>query len=82
MSTGSLLSVPRRASTKWLALACSLVVVGLTAAACGGEEEVFTGEPTGTIAFVTNRDGNDEIYVMNGDGGEQVNIANNESEDS
>ncbi len=82
MSTGSLLSVPRPATAKWLALACSLLVVGLTAAACGNEDEVFTGEPTGTIAFVTNRDGNDEIYAMNGDGSEQVNIANNESEDS
>jgi Tol biopolymer transport system component len=74
---------PGLAKRMWLALACSLVAVGITAAACGGEEEeVFTGEPTGTIAFVTNRDGNDEIYLMNGDGSEQVNISNNEAADS
>jgi Tol biopolymer transport system component len=59
-----------------------LVIAGITAAACGGEEEVFTGEPTGTIAFVTNRDGNEEIYLMNGDGSEQLNITNNEAADS
>jgi Tol biopolymer transport system component len=81
MSRGSSLLAPRPTSTKWLALACSLVVVGIAATACG-DEEVFTGEPSGTIAFVTNRDGDDEIYLMNGDGSEQVNIANNEAADS
>ena len=83
MSNRSLLLAPRRAKKGWLTLACSLVAVGLAAAACDGEEkEVFTGEPSGTIAFVTNRDGNDEIYVMNGDGSEQLNISNNEAADS
>jgi Tol biopolymer transport system component len=42
---------------------------------------VFTGEPTGAIAFVTDRDGNDEVYVMNGDGSEQANVSQNASKD-
>jgi Tol biopolymer transport system component len=67
--------------TKWTTLACFVLALGLVTAACGGEE-VFTGEPTGTIAFTSDRDGTDEIYVMNGDGSEQVNISNNESKDS
>lgn len=33
------------------------------------------------IAFVTNRDGNQEIYVMAVDGSDQVNISNNGAED-
>jgi Tol biopolymer transport system component len=36
-----------------------------------------TWSPDGTkIAFVTNRDGNDEIYIMKADGTEQTNFAN------
>ncbi|MEJ7654855.1 MAG: hypothetical protein WKH64_16720 [Chloroflexia bacterium] len=34
------------------------------------------------IAFVSKRDGNDEIYVMNADGGNQTNISNNAAVDS
>jgi dipeptidyl aminopeptidase/acylaminoacyl peptidase len=33
------------------------------------------------IAFVSDRDGNDEIYVMNADGTNQVNITNNPAND-
>jgi Tol biopolymer transport system component len=82
MSTRSLLPIPPLSITKLLMLACLLVAVGIAAAACGGgEKEVFTGEPTSTIAFASDRDGNSEIYVMNGDGSQQVNITNNEAAD-
>jgi Tol biopolymer transport system component len=81
MSSRLLLPIPRPASTKWLALVCSLVALGLAATACGGAEETFTGEPSNTIAFVTNRDDNEEIYLMNGDGSGQVNITNDEARD-
>lgn len=82
MSTGPLISIPPPAKMKLLTLACLLVAAGVVAAACGGEEEeVFTGEPTGSIAFVTDRDGNNEIYLMNGDGSEQVNITNDEAQE-
>ncbi|MBE3114579.1 MAG: PD40 domain-containing protein [Actinobacteria bacterium] len=33
------------------------------------------------IAFVSDRDGNGEIYIMNIDGSEQVNLTNNPAED-
>jgi Tol biopolymer transport system component len=35
----------------------------------------------GKIAFVSNRDGNSEIYVMNPDGSEQTRLTNNPEED-
>ena len=37
--------------------------------------------PTGKIAFVSDRDGNNEIYVMNSDGSDAVNLTNNPSND-
>jgi len=37
--------------------------------------------PTGDIVFVSNRDGNNEIYVMNTDGSEPVNVTNNGAND-
>jgi len=39
--------------------------------------QVVLGSITGTIAFQTNRDGNDEIYVMNGDGSGLTNLTDN-----
>ena len=33
------------------------------------------------IAFMSNRDGNSEIYVMDANGGNQINLTNNPSED-
>jgi len=40
------------------------------------------GVTTGQIAFGTNRDGNDEIYVMNGDGTGLINLTNNPASDN
>ena len=37
--------------------------------------------PTGPIAFITNRDGNNEIYIANEDGSNPVNITNRGSDD-
>ena len=38
--------------------------------------------PDGTkISFVTDRDGNDEVYVMNADGSSPANLTNNPSSD-
>jgi len=36
----------------------------------------------GKIAFLSDRDGNDEIYIMNADSSGQTNLTNNEAEDS
>jgi len=33
------------------------------------------------IAFLSDRDGNNEIYVMNADGSEQTNLTNNPASD-
>ena len=43
--------------------------------------QVVLGVVEGTIAFRSDRDGNDEIYVMNGDGSGQTNLTNNPSDD-
>src|SRR5918992_951085 len=37
--------------------------------------------PNGQIAFVSLRDGNDEIYVMTADGSDQTNLSNNDADD-
>ncbi|MCJ7509611.1 MAG: hypothetical protein MUP14_01810, partial [Dehalococcoidia bacterium] len=36
----------------------------------------------GKIAFQSNRDGNDEVYVMNADGSGQINLTNNPAADA
>ena len=33
------------------------------------------------IAFITDRDGNKEIYVMNENGDNQINLTNNDADD-
>jgi len=38
-------------------------------------------EPTGQIAFVSNRDGNSEIYLVNADGSDLMNLTNDSAED-
>ncbi len=43
---------------------------------------VVSQSSTAKIAFSSNRDGNDEIYVMNPDGSEQVRLTNNAAADN
>ena len=43
--------------------------------------QVVLGVIESTIAFQSNRDGNDEIYLMNGDGSGLVNLTNNPADD-
>ena len=67
-------------NTKWLWIYFSSLALVL---ACG---PAATAMPTsrsalGTIAFQSDRDGNEEIYVMNADGSNQVNITNNTADD-
>jgi Tol biopolymer transport system component len=74
-------SAPRPANIGWIRLAFPLIAAALVGAACGGGGQELTAEPTGTIVFTSDRDGNNEIYRMNGDGSGQVNISNNQSDD-
>jgi hypothetical protein len=39
------------------------------------------GGGSGRIAFVSNREGNDEIYIMNADGSQPMNLSNNPASD-
>ena len=48
----------------------------LAALGCSGSTGP-TGAPIAKIAFYTNRDGNDEVYLMNADGTGLVNLTNN-----
>ena len=59
-----------------ITLAVSLLI-GCTLVTQGKSE----GEGGGKIAFVSTRDGNEEIYVMNADGSNQTNITNNPATD-
>lgn len=48
----------------------------------GGQDVDPTWSPDGSrIAFVSDRDGNDEIYVMNADGTDQQRLTNNDVDD-
>ena len=51
-------------------LAATLIITATFTIGCGGIQE-------STIAFLSDRDGNGEIYVMNADGTGQKNLTNN-----
>ena len=55
-------------------LATALIIAANSAIGCGGSRE-------SKIAFMSNRNGNDEIYVMNTDGTEQTRLTNNTDDD-
>ncbi len=56
----------------------ALISLIILAVACNSGP---SDEPTGKIAFVTDRDGNQEIYVMNANGTGLTNITNDPAED-
>ncbi len=72
---------------KPLVAAVSFVAVLLLASAWGdgGRLDAIAApaqaQETGQIAFVSDRDGNFEIYVMNADGSGQTNLTNNPAVD-
>jgi hypothetical protein len=45
-------------------------------------EKAVTELPKGKIAFMSDRDGNSEIYIMNADGSGQTNLTNNPNDES
>ena len=53
-----------------------VVVLGLTPLMV-----VVDAQAQGRIAFMSDRDGNDEIYVINADGGNPRNLTNNPQND-
>ena len=66
-----------------LTIASGLIGLALLAVACGGnEDEAYSGEPSGTIAFTAIRDGKGEIFIMSGDGSGQTNLTRNDSNDT
>ena len=60
-----------------LLAACLLVLVGIEKAA----EAAFPGV-NGKIAFISSRDGNNEIYIMDGDGSNQTRLTNNPADEN
>jgi TolB protein len=66
--------------TSWLILAPGLAALAL--AACGGDGgDESLSPPTGNIAFVSDRDGNQEIYLMSADGAGHTNLTNDPADD-
>src|ERR687893_2407217 len=61
-------------------LIITIVLTGTTTNVVSVWAGTFPG-PNGQIAFVSLRDGNDEIYVMNADGSDQTNLSNNDADD-
>jgi Tol biopolymer transport system component len=59
---------------------CLLMVAAAVIAVGGAADASVSGE-NGKIAFVTDRDGNDEIYLMEADGGNPINLTNNPARD-
>ena len=60
-----------------ITLAVSLLIVCTLVTQGKGE-----GEGGGKIAFQSNRDGNEEIYLMNADGSKQTRLTNNPALDA
>jgi Tol biopolymer transport system component len=63
-----------------LPLLCLLPL--LLVAACGRTSSQEFALPSTRIAFVSNREGNTDIYVMNADGSQQTRLTNNPANDT
>ena len=68
-----------------------MTLINVSNLACSGHDEppdvtttpaITPNSSGGKIAFLSDRDGNAEIYIMNADGSNQVNITNNSAWDS
>ena len=70
----------RRIVGQVFAICAVLVLAGLLAG-CGGGGGGGTSVPSEKIAFASNRDGIEEIYVMNSDGSAQTRLTNNAARD-
>ncbi|MBI5032397.1 MAG: PD40 domain-containing protein [Chloroflexi bacterium] len=76
----------------WQASFLILIVVRVALSSCdvrnllGGAQATATpagpGGGSGRIVFVSNREGNDEIYIMNADGSQAMNLSNNPANDT
>src|SRR5207253_8313620 len=55
----------------------ALALTMLAVSACGGGETTGPAPQSSQIAFASNRDGNNEIYVMNPDGSAQTRLTSN-----
>jgi len=65
----------------WATTVAIFVLIGVLAGCTGRGEAEPTPTPGGRIAFASNRDGNDEIYVMDADGSNQTNLTKNSAGD-
>ena len=65
-----------------VSLVAAVMALALTVAACGGGDSQSAAPPTGRIAFTSNRDGNQEVYLMSADGGDQINLTNDAGGDT
>ena len=76
-----------RTTTATLAVVLALFLVACSDSGTPDNGASDTGpaaagaEPSGKIAFVAFRDGNQEIYMMNADGSDERNLTNHEAED-
>ncbi len=59
------------------------ILLSLSIFGCGGGDNPVgvTVVMPGSVAFISERDGNDEIYVIDTDGSNQVNLTNNAAHD-
>jgi len=62
----------------WPLILAGLAALLLVACGGGGDSSIV---PPGRIAFVSDRDGNQEIYIMDADGSGQVNLTQNPAPD-